>query len=721
MKDLRILVIALVVGLGILSQATQPVSANFHIMRVWEVMGGAYGNADIQYVELRMASAGQNFLAGHEICFFNSSGTAKARLEFTDVGGPFVPEVPNGSAGASILIGSSEFDTAWAAGSPDFVFGGAGSTMTALNGGDASHPVQSPGGKVGFGDYDAGCAPAFAGAVIDSVAYGGFGDTVELPPAEPSSLPTSGTQGLKLVTALCHPSSGAMCPRANQTDYDVVDVNTPAGNNPRNNAGTASPVGAIIKPGNAYYETPSAFQDFSSTPISGGFFEPGSDPFAGTITLKGQPLGPIGTQGLADTIVQRRSPVTLNPPLPASGTIPIEIVALNLVSVNPITVTGGTGPHQWNVKVDLSPGNPSQGQKQPIVQNNGTGGTFDSQILVKPRFTFTRVDPGPPPATQVMDPAPPLQFQSTGTPWVFECPPGYVVVPGSSTNFCPGIVGTNRMQETLQASNGQQIIVPACYDPDLDGVGTCVDNCPNVANAGQADGDTDGVGDACDNCPATPNANQANFDGDALGDDCDADDDNDLVNDVDEGPCGAQPLNASSRPERLDTAGDDDLDGMFNEALPSGSSGFDCDGDGWNGNQENLIYNDAPSTARDQDPCGNNGWPADVDPDNKLNIGDINSFTTPTRPNADHPYTDSHGSFNKFGHTLDDAPPTDGAIDPLMARWNLDTPPHLTTTQIDIGDLNAINPGVSASTSRPPMFGGQPAFFTNGGQCPYAP
>ncbi len=107
-----------------------------------------------------------------------------------------------------------------------------------------------------------------------------------------------------------------------------------------------------------------------------------------------------------------------------------------------------------------------------------------------------------------------------------------------------------------------------------------------------------------------------------------------------------------------------------------------------------------------QDPCGNDGWPAElVDNNNILNIGDFNSFTFPLRGN---------GSFNKFGHPVPDAQ------DPNIARWNLDSAGAGATT-IDIGDINAINPAVLASTARPPMFGGQPAFFTNGGQCPFPP
>jgi hypothetical protein len=53
-------------------------------------------------------------------------------------------------------------------------------------------------------------------------------------------------------------------------------------------------------------------------------------------------------------------------------------------------------------------------------------------------------------------------------------------------------------------------------------------------------------------------------------------------------------------------------------------------------------------------------------------------------------------------------------------RWNLDNA-GAGGGVINIADLNALNPAVAAATSRPPMFGGQAAFFTNLGMCPWPP
>jgi hypothetical protein len=85
----------------------------------------------------------------------------------------------------------------------------------------------------------------------------------------------------------------------------------------------------------------------------------------------------------------------------------------------------------------------------------------------------------------------------------------------------------------------------AAPDDDGDGFPNSSDNCPSVANPGQANVDGDAQGDACDpdddgdgvldgadNCPSAANATQADTDRDGRGDACDADDDNDGVLDA---------------------------------------------------------------------------------------------------------------------------------------------------------------------------------------------
>jgi hypothetical protein len=184
------------------------------------------------------------------------------------------------------------------------------------------------------------------------------------------------------------------------------------------------------------------------------------------------------------------------------------------------------------------------------------------------------------------------------------------------------------------------------------------------------------------------------------------DDDSDGVYDVDEQACGSNPLNSTLRPERLDGpfAGvDDDGDGSTDEPLPPSREGFDCDGDGWIGRWEMDVFG-VVGTSKDQDPCGNDGWPSDlIGIDNSLTIADIRSFLAPIRMD---------GSFNKFSHPVPDDE------DPSVGRWDLRQP---TNGVIDIADLNRLNPGVNTNMARPPMFGGQPAFFTNLGQCPWPP
>lgn len=103
-------------------------------------------------------------------------------------------------------------------------------------------------------------------------------------------------------------------------------------------------------------------------------------------------------------------------------------------------------------------------------------------------------------------------------------------------------------------------------DYDNDTIADEDDNCPMVPNTGQVDDDGDLVGNACDNCLMLNSTNQANQDNDDYGDLCDIDLDGDGHNNtVDNCPgiANAGQANLFGNGTHSDMVGDacDDLDG----------------------------------------------------------------------------------------------------------------------------------------------------------------
>lgn len=152
-----------------------------------------------------------------------------------------------------------------------------------------------------------------------------------------------------------------------------------------------------------------------------GFFGPGSDPFIGTVQLGGNPISPpsnqpfealgpfrhvaqqamhgvvdarqAGAQG--DTIVRRNTSAMLFDPFTPAGTqtIPIEIVALSLTSVNPIVVTynGGQNPQQWSVQMSATPSMPQETGALTLTRTSAQGGTFTAELPVTSQLVFTNL------------------------------------------------------------------------------------------------------------------------------------------------------------------------------------------------------------------------------------------------------------------------------------------------------------------------------------------
>jgi hypothetical protein len=146
-----------------------------------------------------------------------------------------------------------------------------------------------------------------------------------------------------------------------------------------------------IPAGNDEFETTGngeTYHNFQASPVPAGFFGTGSLQYSGLVPLVGVPLNPSVSD--TDTIIHRNTDVF------TPGSTTITMTALNLQSINPITVSYSDGHSEsWTVKVNLSSVQPSGGS-----MSFSDGGTFDSSLSVFPKFTFTRVSDG---AVKVLD------------------------------------------------------------------------------------------------------------------------------------------------------------------------------------------------------------------------------------------------------------------------------------------------------------------------------
>ena len=147
-----------------------------------------------------------------------------------------------------------------------------------------------------------------------------------------------------------------------------------------------------IQAGNDEFETTGngeTYHNFQASPVPAGFFGAGSNQYAGLVPLVGVPLNPQVND--TDTIIHRNSDVI------TPGSTTINMTALNLAGINPITVSyQDNHTETWTVRVNLSDVKASGGS----MSFNSDGSAFDSSLSVFPKFTFTRVSDG---ATKVLD------------------------------------------------------------------------------------------------------------------------------------------------------------------------------------------------------------------------------------------------------------------------------------------------------------------------------
>lgn len=273
-------------------------------------------------------------------------------------------------------------------------------------------------------------SPTATGSFSVNPGYDGLTD-VELLIPQTSTLPIAATETINFTVRFVPddlPACFENIATATGTDADGSVVSD----------GDQAPIEVLpaldltIQPGKDVFTTVTgSYADFAVDPIPMDFFEEGSDPFNSRVDFTGVPLDP-SVYGDADSIVERQEPAILTG-CPASATIAIELLALNLASTDPITVTyeGGGSPELWDVSVGVST-IPSTGS-MTIHSECLSGGTFDSQLTVHPHYFFTRRRDG---LMRDLDPGPDKIFEVTGSHWLRSLGSG-VELPDSSS-FFPG-------------------------------------------------------------------------------------------------------------------------------------------------------------------------------------------------------------------------------------------------------------------------------------------
>jgi hypothetical protein len=527
--------------------ATSPALATFHLMQIEQVIVGVNGDSSFQAIQLRTRAPGQNLVSQARLVARDANGANPVLLiNFTtDLPGPSI-------GGDRILIATAGFGNFTVpALTPDFIM--------------APIPIgYLPAGTLTFED-DAGVilwrlswgGPAYLGPNIGSLTNDADGD---FGPPWNSPLPGESVQALRFL------GGSAQLSTKNVLDYAVT-------------SGAATfceyqgPCGLVtafsIDPGVDLFTTPKSGVtdlDFSATPIPANFFGPGSDPFSGVVISGGSPLftDPAGAIAPTDTIVERLDQALLGGP-GTQDVVPIQIVALHLESLQPITVTyGGINPQDWDVQSCLSSVAPQPSGSMAIRMGScdpREGGTYQAQLPVIPRLVFTEV--GNPANQRVLDfgavAIPPIHYQTLNGRWLpqdpssmfsiivsplgltvdHDCDPGTVDAGPlqASSNFVPGLradhcdpgncstppIFTKRLtlQEAASATHGVLPAQPPKPDADGDRLANDADNCPSIPNPLQEDLDDDSIGDACDDCLFQPNVCQEDADGDNVGQACD--------------------------------------------------------------------------------------------------------------------------------------------------------------------------------------------------------
>ena len=136
-----------------------------------------------------------------------------------------------------------------------------------------------------------------------------------------------------------------------------------------------------------------------------------------------------------------------------------------------------------------------------IDENNNI---FDTFTITKGVVTTTTTTTSTTSTTSTTTTAPPTTSSttttSTTTTSTTTTAPPTTTTSSTTTTVSTTTTAPSTTSTTSTTTTSTTATTAPCPDADADGVCDANDNCPQVANADQADGDGDGLGDACDPC-----------------------------------------------------------------------------------------------------------------------------------------------------------------------------------------------------------------------------